>query len=182
MSRILILLVFLPRCRHHHHRGHHSAESGSDRDSSYSREERRRNRSVAPGGGRNSLIFKKRMGCAWEIFNRTLKRYQDFVGVAWILSPLKRYYLNNSVFPKKYRKSSRQEIPKTLSWPLKRTTSTTVLFVWKSPPRESVAYNTEITSQFVTDKKESVLVIYLSNIQLYDSLVAPLYNTLNDFS
>lgn len=181
MSRILILLVFLPRCRHHHHRGHHSAESGSDRDSSYSREERRRNRSVAPGGGRNSLIWKG-LGCAWEIFNRTLKRYQDFVGGAWILSPLKRYYLNNSVFPKKYRKSSRQEIPKTLSWPLKRTTSTTVLFVWKSPPRESVAYNTEITSQFVTDKKESVLVIYLSNIQLYDSLVAPLYNTLNDFS
>ena len=87
----------------------------------------------APGGGKNSLIWKG-LGCAWEIFNRTLKRYQDFVGVAWILSPLKRYYLNNSVFPKKYRKTSRQEIPKTLSWPLKRTTSTTVLFVWKPPP------------------------------------------------
>ena len=179
MSHILILLVFLPRCRHHHHRGHHSAESGSDRDSSYSREERRRNRSVAPGVGGGGILIWKGLGCASENFKRTLKRYQDSVLWAWleILSPLKRYsFLNNSAFPKKYRKSSRQEIPKTLSWPLEGTTSTTILFVWKSPPRESVAYNTEITSQFVTDKKESVLVIYLSNIQLDDSLVAPLYN------
>ena len=137
MSHILILLVFLPRCRHHHHRGHHSAESGSDRDSSYSREERRRNRSVAPGVGSGGILIWKGLGCTSENFNRTLKRYQDSVLWAWleILSPLKRYsFLNNSAFPKKYRKSSRQEIPKTLSWPLEGTTSTTILFVWKSPP------------------------------------------------